>query len=229
MGKMGNGYGSEYQLLRMMGRHRRKFDKMILEMLPEEGTIEWFDFETSDCKDREVMNVDFLCDASITSEWRNVWPTNGGKAGPSWDAVGRINNAYILLEAKAHKGEMKNSLAATDNNSINRIKAAFSRYQKEQNLNSDSCDWTKIVYQKANRIIVSNFLTEKNIEVYLVYVYFINGYKRRDPRNRQIIEDKSFKDKNECLQCIEKEKRLMHLDNTHSGIRVYDVFIDCEF
>ena len=41
MAKMGIGYGSEYQLLRYMGRHRKLLNKKILESIGRYGPIDW--------------------------------------------------------------------------------------------------------------------------------------------------------------------------------------------
>ena len=46
MAEMGNGYGSEYHLLRWMGRHREAFDRVILETIGgNPSSIKWLDFK----------------------------------------------------------------------------------------------------------------------------------------------------------------------------------------
>ena len=48
MGHLGYGYGSEFQLLRFMGRHRNLLDDEIKKQINIVGDIKWLDFEFTD-------------------------------------------------------------------------------------------------------------------------------------------------------------------------------------
>ena len=64
MAQIGYGYGSEYQLLRFLGHHRRKLEEIIAEQIGR-GTFEWEDFEFANPKkviseDKELTGLEFL-------------------------------------------------------------------------------------------------------------------------------------------------------------------------
>jgi hypothetical protein len=108
LGRMGNGYGSEYHLLRILGRHRDYFNQRLLHLIAAKE-VEWLDFpfdSKSPTKDREWKGLDFVEDqrASTISEWEKWWPL--GRGIHNWDAVGRINLGtaweWLLVEAKAN-------------------------------------------------------------------------------------------------------------------------------
>ena len=50
MGHLGYGYGSEFQLLRFMGRHRNFLDDEIKKQINIVGDIKWLDFEFTDLR-----------------------------------------------------------------------------------------------------------------------------------------------------------------------------------
>ncbi len=54
MGKMGFGYGSEYQLMRYMGRHLNEFNKQVQELLGSDDNINWYDFNRTGLLDKEI-------------------------------------------------------------------------------------------------------------------------------------------------------------------------------
>ena len=61
MAQIGYGYGSEYQLLRFLGHHRRELEQIISKQIGE-GTFEWEDFDYADPKtvisgDKELMGL----------------------------------------------------------------------------------------------------------------------------------------------------------------------------
>ena len=79
---MGLGYGSEFQLLRFMGRHRHELERTIIDALQEkqqtinDKNFDWLDFEYSDVNkvitgDRELYGLSFLekkIDKGLSSE-----------------------------------------------------------------------------------------------------------------------------------------------------------------
>ena len=52
MGKLG--YGSEFHLLRWMGRHRKVFDARVSEKLSV-SSVEWLDFQFD--RDKEIPDI----------------------------------------------------------------------------------------------------------------------------------------------------------------------------
>ena len=96
MARMGHGYGSEFHLLRFMGRHRRRLAKAILSKIDLEGQISWLDFglnsENEVNPDSEWKGLDYLVGthySSVIETWKTWWPTTG--TPPTWDAVGWLH------------------------------------------------------------------------------------------------------------------------------------------
>ena len=58
--KLALGYGSKYQLLRMLGWHRNFFNKAISESAKISENINWFDFDFNGPEDKELLNIDFI-------------------------------------------------------------------------------------------------------------------------------------------------------------------------
>lgn len=127
MAHIGYGYGSEFHLLRLLGRHRMRLGRLILESSGIED-VRWLDFDIrgeyapvppagADVKermqypklpDKELLAVDFLSHSEIESrflgaqsalnKWKDYWPTRGGTM--NWDAVGygkRGQQSVLLL------------------------------------------------------------------------------------------------------------------------------------
>ena len=67
MAQIGYGYGSEFHLLRFMGRHRKKLEEIISKEINESGIFDWKDFEYSSPNvnitgDSELKGLSFLKD-----------------------------------------------------------------------------------------------------------------------------------------------------------------------
>lgn len=91
MGQMALGRGSEFHLLRWIGRHRNEFDKRVNALL---GTkkITWLDFDFDSVKtipDKEIVGLNFLKNKTFTavnSTWKKEWPQTGNSM--NWDLIG---------------------------------------------------------------------------------------------------------------------------------------------
>ena len=102
------GYGSKYQLLRMLGWHRSDFSAKVKNALKLESDIRWLDFLYDGPCDKELLNLQF--EPELDRAWKSYWSCGAG--GINWDAVGVADDGtYILVEAKAHLAEMKNSFS----------------------------------------------------------------------------------------------------------------------
>lgn len=193
MGKMGYGYGSEWHLLRWMGRHREAFDKHVLDAIGRSGcTIDWLDFNFDPNirgADNELKGLEFLgTNKQLQKEWNKFWPTGSGIH--NWDAVGWVRSVQgrelLLVEAKAHVGETKTDCQAKDRDSIKRIKGAFGIVKNALGVPSE-IDWMKDYYQGANRIAALHFLHQQKIPSHLVFICFIGdlcGSGRNSPQSK---------------------------------------------
>ena len=92
MAKMGFGYGSEWHLLRFLGRHRLFLNERISD---EIGctSVTWLDFNFDSSKlgggDSELKGLEFIQNKpSLQAAWRRFWPQGTGIH--NWDAVAKI-------------------------------------------------------------------------------------------------------------------------------------------
>jgi hypothetical protein len=192
MGRMGYGYGSEFHLLRWMGRHRKVFDRYVLDAIGRSGsTIDWIDFNFDlniKGTDIELKGLEFLgTHRELQEQWSKFWPVGSGIH--NWDAVGWVSSneghEVLLVEAKAHVDEIKASCGAKDQQSINRIKRAFEDVKKDLKV-SEEKDWMKPYYQFTNRVSVLYFLRKHDIPARLLFIYFVGdrpSQTRQCPRS----------------------------------------------
>lgn len=193
MATMGHGYGSEFHLLRWMGRHRAALNKKV-EAITGLAGLEWLDFEFNPEKeipDEELKGLDFLSGDNrrsvVLDKFRSgplSWPQSGELM--NWDAVGRAGNVYVLCEAKAHVGEIAKRYDPGDSPSVEQRKRAFAFAKKKIGADPSS-DWMHNFYQMANRLYVLALLSECGIEAFLLNVYFCGDrFREKDcPESRE--------------------------------------------
>jgi hypothetical protein len=182
MAKLGYGYGSEFHLLRLLGRHRNSFDLKILQAFGyTDKKIEWLDYKYDSKQfipDKEYIGIDFLENTAeykrLKNSWRNYWPSSYN--AQNWDAICKIDDEWILIEAKAHKDEiLSNSTASQPSKQF--ISERFKDIKLKYGITSTE-DWNDKYYQKANRILFLEYLEANKIKAKLLFVYFLNGYKK---------------------------------------------------
>jgi hypothetical protein len=185
MAAMGCGYGSEFHLLRYLGYHRQRLDEAIGKQIGGSAT-EWLDFRFKKTQqaprkdgkrpklDCEWKGVDFRPD--LERAWSDFWPQTGNV--PNWDAVGKSNAGaeYLLVEAKAHAGEISSSCSAKDGEGkggLGKIRTTLSRTIDAYGFKATPDDWLKGYYQYANRLACLHFLRQNSISARLIFIYFI--------------------------------------------------------
>jgi hypothetical protein len=207
MGTLQIGHGSEFHLLRFLGRHRQRFDEYLAEQLTADRVvgwtrIEWLDFPfnpKSPTKDGEWKSMDFLPDHGGT-RWREFWPDK--KVGqphrdgvPSWDAVGLLHfpdrQEWLLVAAKAHEAELGSPRAGcgAGGKSLACIKQALQKTYKSL-VPERSGEWPALerawlgrYYQMANRLACLSFLNENGERSRLLYVCFVGDTDKKCPAN----------------------------------------------
>lgn len=183
MAEMGDGFGSECHLLRYLGRHRGALNAAITAITSAEN-IRWLDFHfdtTHTWQDGEHKGLDFLPnDHPALKAWSSFWPQTGSP--PNWDAIGIANfngiDEWILVEAKAHIGEILSSCQASEKGGLPRIRAAMNATKADLGISTEH-DWLKMYYQYANRFAVLNFLRKNGVPSRLLFIYF-TGDQRSD-------------------------------------------------
>ncbi len=184
---IGSGYGSEFHLMRTMGRYRNAFDQVVSSAIG--GTVlKWLDmkhggvYDTSNpakviLPDIEYKGIDFLPKAQhekVERKWQEYWPRTGNVQ--NWDSVGRIQfegtDYWLLVEAKAHKGEIKSDCHASSPRSLETIDRAFTKTKEWLGLEAGN-DWRQLYYQAANRLAMLHFLNEIcGIPAKMLCIYF---------------------------------------------------------
>lgn len=182
MSRMGRGYGSEWHLAEYLCHGRADLDATVTRATGGR-LIEWSD-STLDRRTgfpaKEWRGIDFLpADPGLTAAWSDFWPT--GRGVQNWDAVGRIQvdgqTEWLLVEAKAHLGELIAPCGARSEQSLSKIREAFRTTQAAMCLD-ESLDWEGPYYQYANRLAFLHFLTTHSIPARLLFIYFLGDNSR---------------------------------------------------
>jgi len=227
MGQMALGYGIEFHLLRWLGRHRDEFDNRIKKLL-EFDNVTWLDFDFDSSKlipDNELIGISFLDKdpnyKELLGTWKREWPQTGNKM--NWDLVGcSIQNnikTWILVEAKAHIGEIKQDCGASEN-SLERInKTLIKTAHNLEIVVPEKQPWTKNYYQLANRIYILDLFKRHEINVILLNIYFIGDliFKSRKSPQTELeweAEIHNMKDYLGISKC--------------NNLPIYDLFLDID-
>lgn len=154
--------------------------------LPESETIIWHS-PLADDDYAEYSDIHFLDKLNISL--RNVpldkfWP----KRGPVWDGLAEAGKSKILVEAKAHIGELLSG--PTGAGAKSRVKIRESLQETKSYLGSKSkTDWSSIYYQYTNRLAHLYLLRKLNgIDAHLVFIYFINDPDMKGPKSQAAWE-----------------------------------------
>ena len=219
MSIIGYGYGSEWHMLRYLGYHRKALNNAVEELIG--GTVtEWIDVPFNSQKkflDDEWKGLDFLPDDSpAKSEWKNIWPRTGNVQ--NWDAMGTLQKGsskeFLLVEAKAHLGEIRSQCGAKEIGgkplivkALDEAKLAFGVSQEK--------DWLQPYYQYCNRLTTLYFLIKHGIGARLIFIYFLKD-KRQDAicpekEGEWEIELKKMYDHIGPLKNAELTNRIHHL------------------
>ena len=181
---IGYGYGSEWHLLRWMGRHRQEFDRRVLAAIGlGEAQLDWLDCgwnRRAVWPDAEIAGLDFLpAHDAVRARWTNLWPQTGNL--PNWDAVGQVSKNdvpadWLLVEAKAHIGELKSDCKAKPNGGRPQISTFLDQAKQALGV-PGSQDWLQGHYQSANRIANLHFLQQNGVSARLLFVYFTGDHR----------------------------------------------------
>jgi hypothetical protein len=137
--------------------------------LPPESTVDWVSPRADDDW-AEYRDGDFLVrigQRRLRASLSAFWPAGG----PQWDALGVAGGVVLLVEAKAHVGEMKSSCAATAARSRETIAAGLDAARRGFGARA-AADWMNGCYQLANRLAHLWFLRENGVDARLVLLQF---------------------------------------------------------
>jgi hypothetical protein len=132
MGRRGDGYGSEDHLLRYMERCRDRFDAAVADVLGiPPASIRWLPRPTNENgEEREFRELEFLGDEwkSVKDAWRDKWPRRGTPI--CWDAVGKADSGWLLVEAKANHPEFCSPPSGATGESLKLITKTLNQTKK---------------------------------------------------------------------------------------------------
>jgi hypothetical protein len=175
LAKIGYGYGSEWHLLRYLGRHRERLNQAVLATIGGES-VEWRDapLQAKPPFDAEWKGVDFLgSDHPVRAAWLKSWPQTGNV--PNWDAVGTLSSGgageWLLVEAKAHLAELGSSCGAKPQGGLARIHSALDQTKLALGVEL-GCNWLEGYYQYCNRVAMLHFLQTQSVSARLLFIYF---------------------------------------------------------
>ena len=238
MAQIGYGYGSEYQLLRFLGHHRHELEKKITEQIGQ-GIFDWVDFEYANPKkvlsgDKEITGLGFLEKLypdqylQVEAEYKTYIKKSDWQ---NWDAIFTHNGILYLVEAKAHVSELSSGKEEHGDSSKELILQYFESLFRELPV---SRAWLQEYYQLANRLATAALLNKHGIRTKVLYLYFVNGYRKRvlekEGRGEKIFEtvnlnatEAQFKD------AIALEMRTLGINHdVVSGLLAPPVFINAE-
>jgi hypothetical protein len=157
----------------------------VLESAIGIGPIEWRS-PLASCKYAEYRDSAMLDLLDIKLPKRSLssfWPSGG----PQWDALGRAaSGEIILLEAKAHIGEILSTGTQASAGSLQRIHASLGETAEALGVAPGAVDWSQRFYQYTNRLAHAYLLRELNgVPALLVFLYFIGDKEMDGPDTRR--------------------------------------------
>lgn len=181
--------------------------------LAADATVNWVSPRAADrwAEYRDGAFLEQLGLGHLAGALREYWPSNG----PQWDALGRSSDGRILIvEAKAHVGELASTCGAVSISSRERIGRALSSARVALGAKEGS-DWMAPYYQYANRLAHLQFLRSHGVDATLVFVYFTDDEEMPEPHDRSGFE-----------RAISEVHAALDFPEHHAIPHVADIFVD---
>ena len=238
MAQIGHGYGSEWQLLRMLGHHREYFFRELRKQLPlsTDTEIHWLDYPFDDSSkpgisgDKEFKKGEFFEKIPEIFTPEIVLDLEkdkfGAKLNQHWDGIFWIGKTVYLVEAKAYAKEMISDCQSDNKNSLAVIEQYFKETREYFGISSDN-DWKKTYYQMANRVAFLKLLNSHGVDAKLVNIYFIDGYEKRiKDLDSDIIQNKNTSQE-EWERAIMEEENYLGISRL-KNLMIFPVFVNCK-
>ena len=227
--------GSEYHLLRFLGRHRNYLNSLILSStninLELDYDMEWLDFGyiKDTVFDKEPTGIEFLTHGdtkiyeNVKKKWIQYWPQTGNSQ--NWDGVIYLHplvpkskkiEKWVVIEAKARLEELQSKTGA-GKESRKIIEKAFKETKDYFGIQTKN-NWLENYYQLANRLAFLHFMQLNNVDVTLLNIYFINGWSNDLKKNvtSKKVWEKKIKEEYDYLGINQKAKNC-----------IQELFVNC--
>jgi hypothetical protein len=171
--------GSLKWIQRCVNQHADVIDGPILARLDGARSISWRSPLLSDdfAEYRDADFLDLLGLSRLAPHLKDFWPNRG----PQWDALGLSDKGDVLLvEAKAHIGELHSPPSAAGEKSAKIIDAALLETATAFGVPTET-RWGANFYQLANRFAHLHFLRKHGVPAWLILVNFTGDEDMRGP------------------------------------------------
>ncbi len=133
--------------------------------------------EYAEYRDGAFLNL--IGHGDLNRSLSEFWPLRG----PQWDALGITTSGKVLLvEAKAHIGEICSSGSGAGDESRRKIEVALAKTASWMAA-SPRAPWIETFYQLANRFAHLYFLRANNVKAWLILVNFVDDEDMNGPRS----------------------------------------------
>lgn len=175
--------GSLKWIQRAVNERASVLDAAVLPALAPARSIQWLSprVEHSFAEYRDAAFLDVLGCGHLASELAQFWPGRG----PQWDALGKSDRGDLLLvEAKAHIGEVLSPASQAGPESRARIEAAL--VAAAQSVGAvPRAPWVETFYQLGNRIAHLEWLMRHEQPAWLVLVNFVGDDEMGGPKTSE--------------------------------------------
>jgi hypothetical protein len=171
--------GSQKWLQRAVNQKSGYLDSLLLPVLGRAKKIHWKSPLVSDefAEYRDSAFLNRIEAEGLAGELTRFWPARG----PQWDALAVSDNGdRLLVEAKAHIGELCSPASKAGDTSREMIEAALSEAAQYLGANQHAA-WTTLFYQMANRLAHLYFLRKQGSDAWLVLINFVGDKEMSGP------------------------------------------------
>ncbi len=163
--------GSLRFIQQLVSRSPDLFQRRLQETgaVPAETIVRWVSPRQDDAwaEYRDAAFLERIGHPELAPALKAFWPARG----PQWDGHCIAGGTILLVEAKAHVGEMASSCTAEAASSVALIEQSLNAAKQALGA-SAGADWMNGYYQLANRLAHLWFLRERGVDARLVLLQF---------------------------------------------------------
>jgi hypothetical protein len=179
MAKTSPNSGSDWHLLRFLGRQRHRLDRAVLHAVDRGTRLDWLDAPLADDDaenpDRLWRDIEFLAHKpELKAAWEEFWP--GASAAIDWDAVAWIRGEgppeLLLVAGASSVQDLKSNLGPRETRDGGRPKIVKAFKDAMADLGVKYGDWKEGHYAYCARVAALWFLRQQGVPARLLHIYF---------------------------------------------------------